>query len=239
MTLKLRTFLLLTLAFLAAASQACAISQRPTAGPITVPTDLQPAPTDVPPTVIPAPQNAASTPRVAPSQTIVATPTAPSVTITATGGNLAIHAGPDNSFDAIAALKDGQTVPVYARSIQDGWVEVPIPSQKDATGWVYTGTGYSNVSGYVLDLPLITTVEWPFGAYLSNCTPHQLIAQPGDIVLPPVTAAPANRVWFFPGLYTLYDADVAGKPAVGQVKLYAHTSQSTVKDGTGQKYTCP
>ncbi len=239
MTHTLRTSLLFTLTLLAVASQACGLSQRPVSGPITVPTDLQPAPTELPPTMIPLLRSDTSTPRVVPSPTVVATPTAAPVTITATGGDLAIRSGPDNVFDAIATLDDGQSVPVYARSIQDGWVEVPIPSQKDATGWVYTQTGYSRVNGYILDLPMITKVEWPFGAYLRNCTPHQLIAQPGDIVLPPVTAAPANRVWFFPGLYTLYDADVTGKPVVGQVKLYSHTDQSTVKDGTGQKYPCP
>ncbi|MGE5074215.1 MAG: hypothetical protein ACM3MF_12375 [Anaerolineae bacterium] len=159
--------------------------------------------------------------------------------ITAVGGDLAIRTGPADVFDAVDRLAAGSSLPVTARSIQDGWLEVPIPSQPGALGWVSTNTGYSKVDGYVLDLPLISEVEWPFGAYVVNCTPHQLLAKPGDKVVPPVSAAPGNRVWFYPGLYTLFDSDVAGQPQVTQVKLYEHTSVSVISDGTGTKYKCP
>ncbi len=234
-----RKLLLPLLLIVALSSQACRLSQRPATGSISSPTEFQPLPEGPTATVIPALQNDTSTPRVIPSPTLIATPTPAPVSITAVGGDLAIRKGPDTAFDAIASLNDGQTVPVYARSIQDGWLQVPMPSQPGATGWVSTKTGFSKVDGYALDLPLITTVEWPFGAYLINCTAHQLLAKPGDKLVPPVSAAPANRVWFFPGLYTMYDADVQGNPEITQVKLFPHTDVSVIKDGTGAKYVCP
>ena len=240
MSIQHRSSLLVLLLILALTSQACALRQRPATGPITVPTDLQLPPITEPAvTPVPALANDTFTPRVVPTATLIYTPTPAPVTIKAVGGSLAIRSGPASVFDAIATLQDGQTAPVYARSIQDGWVQIPIPSQPRSLGWVYTKAGFSQVDGYVLDLPLIAKVEWPFGAYLSNCTNHQVIAEPGDTVVPPVSAAPANRVWFTPGLYTVYDLDVAGRPVITQVKLWSHTSINLTKDGSGQKYTCP
>ncbi len=179
------------------------------------------------------------TPRVVPTPTLIATPTPAAVSITAVHGDLSIRQGPATVFDAIDTLRAGQTVPVYARSIEDGWLQVPLPSRPGSLGWVSTTTGFSRVDGYVLDLPLISEVEWPFGAYVVNCTSHQLEAEPGGKVLPPVSAAPANRVWFFPGLYKVYDAELANRPEVTQVKLLEHTQVSVISDGTGTKYTCP
>ncbi len=233
----LLVFLLGTLAF---ASQGCALQPRLLTTPIAIPTDIQqsldtaPAATPIPPL-----KSDTSTPRVLPSPTLIYTPTPAPVTIKAVGGSLAIRSGPADVFDAIAVLQDGQSAPVYARSIQDGWVQVPISAQPGALGWVYAKGGFSQVDGYVLDLPLITQVEWPFGAYLRNCTEHQVIAEPGDTVVPPVSAAPANQVWFTPGLYTVYDMDISGRPEITQVKLWSHTTVNLVKDGAGQKYTCP
>ncbi len=234
-----RKLLLPLLLILALSSQACRVSQSPATGPLALPTDLQSSPEGPTATVIPPLQNDTLTPRVIPSPTLISTPTPAPVSITAVGGDLAIRAGPDPVFDAIASLNDGQTVPVYARSIQDGWVEVPIPSKPGATGWLSTKTGFSKVDGYILDLPMITTVEWPFGAYLSNCTAHRLLVKPGDKLVPQVSSAPDNRVWFFPGLYTVYDADVQGNPVITQVKLFPHTDISVLKDGAGVKYVCP
>src|SRR5512135_2082351 len=237
--IKPRPFVVFALLALVILTQACRVSRRSATPTIAAPTELQPVQLESTATAVPPLQNDASTPRVAPSPTLIATPLPPAVSITAVGGDLAIRSGPDTTFDAIAALKDGDSLPVYARSIQDGWVQVPIPSQRGATGWISIKTGFSKVDGYVLDLPLITKVEWLFGAYLVNCTSHRLLAQPGDTVVPPVSAAPLNRVWFYPGLYTVYDADVQGKPAVTQVKLSPRTEISVIKDGSGQKYTCP
>lgn len=236
---KPRTPLLVVLFSMALLSQACVFGRRalpsiplPTSTPLVLPTG-------VPATAIPVLQNDSSTPRVVLSATLIYTPTAAPVMLKAVGGSLAIRRGPDPVFDAIAVLQDGQSAPVLARSIQDGWVEIPIPSQPGKTGWVSVKAGFSEVSGDVLDLPLITEVEWPFGAYLTNCTAHQVLLKPGDTVVPAVNAAPDNRVWFTPGLYTAYDLDVAGQPAITQLKLWSHTSLSLTKDGSGTKYTCP
>ncbi len=235
-----RKSLLALLSILVIASQACSLAPTPASGPIALPTGLQqPAITESVATPLPPLQNDTSTPRVVPTATLINTPTPAPVTLTAVGGSLAIRSGPAPVFDAIAELPDGQTVPVVARSIQDGWVQVPLPSQPGSYGWVSIKAGFSQVNGYVLDLPLITKVEWPFGAYLRNCTDHQVILAPGDTLVPPVSAAPANKVWFTPGLYTAYDMDVPGRPVITQVKLWSHTSLDLLKDGTGAKYTCP
>lgn len=239
MTFKSRTLLFSTFLILALSAQACRVSQGPAANAASASATSLPRVTQPASTVIPVLANDTSTPRVVPASTLISTPTPAPVSLTAVNGDLAVRAGPDVTFDAIARLKEGQTVPVYARSIQDGWVQVPIPSGNGATGWVSLQSGYSKVDGYVLDLPLISTVEWPFGAYLLNCTAHQLLVQPGDKLVPGVGAAPANRVWFYPGLYTAYDADVQGKPEITQVKLWVRTTVSVIKDGAGQKYTCP
>lgn len=233
-------FLFSSLVLLALATQACALRQRPVTGPITLPTQLQPSDiTKTAATPIPALQNDPTTPRVVPTATFIYTPTPAAVTIKAVGGSLAIRTGPADVFDAIAVLQDGQSAPVLARSIQDGWVEIPIASQPGSLGWIYTKAGFSQLDGYVLDLPLITKVEWPFGAYLRNCTNHQVIVEPGDTVVPPVSAAPANSVWFTPGLYTAYDMDVNNRPVITQLKLWSHTTVNLTKDGSGQKYLCP
>ncbi len=240
MLLNSRKSLLVLLFGLAIASPACSLAPRPTSGPIALPTDLQ-QPTVSEPAASPLPplQNDTSTPRVVPTATLINTPTPAPVTLPAVGGSLAIRSGPAPVFDAIAELPEGQTVPVFARSIQDGWVQVPLPSQPSSYGWVSIKAGFSQVNGYALDLPLITKVEWPFGAYLRNCTDHQVILEPGDTLVPTVSAAPANKVWFTPGLYSVYDTEVTGRPLITQVKLWSHTSLDLLKDGNGQKYLCP
>ncbi len=207
-----------------------------TAAPPAAPVELSASSTPAAPAV---PPEALTTPVAIPTQTLIFTPTPAAVSITAVNGDLAIRLGPSEVFDAVDRLKAGQTLPVSARSIEDGWLQVPIPSEPGTLGWVSSKTGFSRVDGYVLDLPLITAVDWPFGGYVVNCTAHQLVAEPGDKTLPPVGAAPANRVWFYPGLYKVYDTEVQSRPEVTQVKVYEHTQVSVVGDGNGTKYTCP
>ncbi len=164
---------------------------------------------------------------------------APSVVmITAVNGNLAIRSGPDPVFDAISVLPDGKSVPALARSVLDGWVQVSIPSQPGKRGWVSTKTTYSVITGNVLDLPEIMTVEWPFGSYLQNCTVHSMLVQPGNKVVPSISASPANRVWFYPGSYSIYDLDVSGHPWVMSINLWQHIEFHILKDGTRQQWNC-
>ncbi len=229
---------LILLVLLALAAPACgvapAVRMQPTVSPPTVTATVM-APT----ATLRVMPSSTATPRVIATPTLISTPTPGAVSITAVNGDLSIRLGPATVFDAIDTLRSGQTLPVYARSIEDGWLQVPIPSQPGSLGWVSATTGFSRVDGYVLDLPLIREVQWPFGAYVVNCTAHQLVAEPGDKILPPVSAAPANRVWFFPGLYKVFDADLESRPEITQVKLFEHTQVSVVSDGTGTKYTCP
>ncbi len=226
--------ILLSLAIL---SQACLVSQKATGPgtPVVQDTAFAPsaAPTQATDTPVPTEDPATGLLATA-TERPVPSPTIALVTITAREGNLAIRTGPDPVFDAVGTLRDGETATVLARSVLDGWVEIPMPSQPGTTGWVSTKTAYSVVNGNVLDLPLIRTVEWPFGSYLQNCTSHQMIVEPGDLPLP------ANsKVWFPPGLYSVYDTEVAGHPIVMNVKLWQHIQINVRKDGIGQTSTCP
>jgi hypothetical protein len=165
---------------------------------------------------------------------ITPSPTSPIVTVTVMNGDLSIRTGPDVSFDAIAKLQDGETVTALARSIMDGWVQIQIPSQEGRTGWISVQTNYSIVSGNLLDLPRIDTVEWNVGSYLKNCTTHQMIVQPGDEII-----QPGNAVWFTPGTYSVHDLDVAGQPVVANLTVLEHREYNIRKDGNGQRVDCP
>src|SRR6266498_1132765 len=105
MSLKLsKLFFGFLVAVLAIGSTACAASQA------TIPTVTE-APTEMLASATPTSglqeisfaTSATPTVQVTPSATKVV------VTVTAVNGNLSIRSGPDVSFDAIAALKDGET----------------------------------------------------------------------------------------------------------------------------------
>lgn len=219
--------------------QACAIARSQRSIQALAPTNGQPVATETSSTVAPAVATDAPSSTAVAGPTAISTPTPAPVSITAVGGNLAIRTGPSVVFDAIDVLKDGDSLPVYARSIQDGWLQVPIPSRPGQTGWVSTLTTFAQVQGYVLDLPMIRTVEWPFGGYLRNCTPHKILVEPGDVTLSAVGSASVSRAWFYPGLYTLYDADLAGQPEITHVALREHTQVDIQHDGSGAKWDCP
>ena len=224
-------FLVVVLAF---TNTACGTSQVSTSTVTEVPTET---PTLVIPTAdiesVPLVQSATPTIQVAPS------PTADIVTVTAVNGNLSIRTGPDITFDAISILKDGETVTALARSIMDGWVQIPIPSQEGKTGWVSLKTNYFIVSGNVLDLPRVDAVEWNVGSYLINCTPHRMLVQPGEVLLESVDGAPKNRVWFSPGLYSVYDLDVTSQPVAANLSVTEHREFHILKDGDRKQWVCP
>ncbi len=226
------------LLILAIAVQGCGTAPSPQTPAVQT---SRPVATDVPATPTPMPVATVDLKKTAvPSaEPVVPSPTLPVVMVTAVNGNLSIRSGPDESFDAIAVLKKGETVQALARSILDGWVQVPVPSMPGRTGWVSLLTNYSQVDGYVLDLPKIDIVEWPVGSYLINCTSHQLLVKPLETALPPVSQSPGNRVWFPPGFYSVYDTEVAGQPEVLQVQLGGHTEVKIRRDGNGLRSECP
>lgn len=214
--------------------QACTLVQKP---------QLSPTTTQSPPvatiTLTPSIQPSSITPTETPTITITPLPTFPLVTITAVNGDLAIRSGPDMTFTAIGKLRKGTTAQVIARSILIGWVQIPITADPLKTGWVSIQTNYSKVDGNISDLPVIKIVEWPNGSYLRNCTGHQLIVTPGDTLLPPVTDAPNNRVWFAPGSYVISDMDVPGQPMVKEIRLTPRIEVDLRKDGDGKLWECP
>jgi hypothetical protein len=215
-------------------SQACSASQQPALA------EAESQPAAVAPTNTLAPTMVVE-PTKTPTPTLEVTPssTSPAVTITAVEGDLAIRKGPDISFDATTKLQNGETATVLARSIMDSWVQIEIPSQAGDTGWISVQTNYSIVNGNLLDLPRIDSVEWNVGSYLINCTPHKMIAKPGNVILQPVDDAPANRVWFSPGLYSVYDLDVTGQPVAANLSVTEHREFHILKDGTRKQWTCP
>ncbi len=239
MNKALRQLFAALIVFLLIFIQGCTRPRAVTSAVPTLPSNEAPnLPTQ---TVIPASPTLPPTPTPVPAMVEISspTPTLALVTVTAVGGDLAIRSGPDMVFNAVAVLRNGETATASARSILDGWVRIPIPSQAAQTGWVSIQTKYSVVGGNVLDLPMIRKVEWPTGAYLINCTAHQMRAEPGGTLIPPVGDAPNNRVWFTPSLYKIYDMDVAGQPFVMNIFLDAHSQVSIQIDGNRQRSDCP
>ena len=215
-------------------STACGASQAST--PTATKTPMETLATIIP---TESPKNVSFAVSATPTIQVTPSATKSVITVTAVNGNLSIRSGPDITFDAIAALKDGETVKALARSIMDGWVQIPIPSQEGKTGWVLLKTNYFVVTGNVLDLPRIDAVEWNVGSYLINCTPHQMLVQPGDVILQPVSSSPNNRVWFTPGEYSVYDLDVTGQPVAANLSVTEHREFHILKDGSRKQWTCP
>jgi hypothetical protein len=235
------TSLLLFLIF-ALTGQACSSSERANPSRAPLETAIQPSltaslvtstPLALATENIPAPRTLSAMGSVTP------TPTLSQVTITAVNGDLAIRNGPDPAFDAIDILKNGTSASLLARSVIDGWVEIPIPAQADKTGWVSIKTPYSIVNGNVLDLPEIMKVEWPFGSYIRNCTGHKMLVEPTDQQLSSISDSTKNRVWFPPGMYSVYDLDLSGQPFVMNIALVQHSQVDIRIDGSRQRWTCP
>jgi hypothetical protein len=219
-----------------AVTNACGASQKSTPVVTEAPLETQPSLVEATASVTPIVSLVLS---AIPTIQVTQSPTIPVITVTAVNGDLSIRTGPDITFDAIAMLKDGETATTLARSVIDGWVQIPISSQGGKTGWVSIKTNFSIVSGNVLDLPRIDIVEWNFGSYLRNCTPHRLLVRPGDITLQPVSESPNNRAWFAPGSYSVYDLDVPGQPVAANLSVLEHSEINILKDGTRQQWNCP
>jgi hypothetical protein len=236
MPLKLSRIYFGFLVVVLAGASACSTSQKSTLAVTEAPIEIQPPLVEATASVMPTVSLALS---ATPTIQATHTPITSMVTVTVINGNLSIRSGPDITFDAIAVLKNGETATARARSIIDGWVQIPIPSQAGKTGWIFLKTSFSIVSGNVLDLPRIDIVEWNFGSYLRNCTPHQMIVKPGDKILQPVGDAPKNRAWFAPGPHSVYDLDVPGEPVVANLSVLEHSETNILKDGNRQQWNCP
>jgi hypothetical protein len=162
------------------------------------------------------------------------------VLITAINGNLFIRRGPHMAFNPIGVLYEGKTVTAVGRDMLSRWLQIIQPSQIRSIGWISIQTRYSKVSGEIESLPVIDTTDWPVGAFIRNCTHHQMVAQPGDYFLPSSYEFPDNEVPVFPGIYSVYDLDVPDDPVlIERVELREGLEVDIREDADGERRKCP
>lgn len=167
------------------------------------------------------------------------TPVAARVRVTAKKGNVFVRRGPDFAFNDIGVLFDGQSATALARDVLAEWVEVPLPGQANQTGWISIQSQYTLVDGDVMTLPEVEPTYYPVAASLRNCTLHQMLITPGNIILPSLDNFPANEVRVNPGAYVVLDTDVDGYPQVLKVEVREGSSTEVRVDGDGEKRKCP
>ena len=191
-------------------------------------------PADTPAAVPPTATLEAATPTVEPTPTL----TPPSeVIITAATGNLNIRRGPSQFYNVTTSLAQGGSATATGRDAQGYWLYIAIPSLPSAYGWISTQTQYSTIDGDIDSLPVVTP-EPPMPAYIRNCTFHPMLVNPGSVLLPPQTSAPANAAQFAPGAYTAADQSVAGSTP-RNVSLAEGTTVDITTDGLNNVYACP
>ena len=162
------------------------------------------------------------------------------VTVTADDGNLFIRRGPHLAFNPIGVLYEGTTVTAVGRDILSRWLQIGQPTQAVPMGWISIQTRYSKVFGEIESLPVIDTTDWPIGAFIRNCTHHQMMAQPGDFFLPSSYEFPDNEVSVFPGIYSVFDLDVPGDPVlIGEVELREGLDVDIREYADGERRKCP
>lgn len=224
-------------------NQACALLQQPPSfqtQPLPKTTEFPIEQTVTPGTrTLVIPQAGTETPQLILLETNTPSPTLSVVKLTAVHGNLFIRRGPHMAYNPISVLYEGESVTASGRDVLGEWLQIPIPSLPRKTGWISIQTRYSAVTGQVRDLPVIETVDWPVSAHLINCTYHEMLIKPGDIVLPSYHEFPDNEKWIYPGIYKVYDLDVAGEPEILTVELKEGLDIDILYDGKGHKRKCP
>jgi len=98
---------------------------------------------------------------------------------------------------------------------------------------------FTEVTGDVRTLPEVEPTEWPELAFLRNCTYHEMIVQPGGIILPAVQNFPENDVRINPGTYAVLDLELDGYPEVLTVEIREGSAIDVILDGYGEKKKCP
>ncbi len=220
---------------LAVALEACSTPVAPRATVASSTSGAQPVPS-IGASVMPTLPLPARTALPAPTS---ATPAISRITITATGGNLFIRRGPDLAFNPVGSLLQGQSASALARDVLSEWVEVPLPGKPDQTGWISVQTKFTTISGDLASLPELQIDYWPVGASIRNCTLHQMLITPGNIVLPSLVNFPANDVRVNPGVYVVVDTDVDGYPQVLKVEISEGSAVDVRVDGNGDRKKCP
>jgi uncharacterized protein YgiM (DUF1202 family) len=173
------------------------------------------------------------------TETIIPTQAQVSLTVTAVGGNLFIRRGPGLAYNPIGVLENGKSATALARDILSNWVQISLPSAKNRTGWISLMTEYSSLSGDLKTLSAIEVTDWPLHAYLRNCTYHNMVAQPGEIILPSYFQRPENEVRVYPGSYKIYDLDHPNTPEAADVEIREGMTIDITVNGDGEKRKCP
>ncbi len=203
---------------------------------------IQPG-TSLPPATaatLPIPTRAATPQANIPAPAVPAATLAPArVTVIATHGNVYIRRGPDLGFNPIGALLDGQSATALARDVLSEWVEIGLPDQPGKTGWVSVQTQFTTIDGDLATLPEEQPDIWPVGATIRNCTFHQMLITPGNVIIPSVDNFPANDVRVDPGTYVIVDTDADGYPQVLKVEIREGSAVDIRVDGNGEKKKCP
>jgi len=172
------------------------------------------------------------------SATSTATPTIgppPVVKVSASGGRLNVRRGPGPEYDTVGAFLNGQSTNATARNADGSWVLINTPNTSKTLGWITVKTQYTTVNGMVADLPVMV-VDAALPAYIRNCTPHEMLVNPGGAILQDRSSAPENQLQFFPGEYTVIDQTT--ESSVGNVTVYEGRTIDIKKDGSGKSSTC-
>ena len=160
------------------------------------------------------------------------------VTVTAVNGNLYIRRGSGSDFDPIGLLEQGNTETALGRDILGKWLYIPVPSTNSKFGWVSTLTIYSSISGHIKDLPVAES-PLAYPAFIQNCSIHNMLIQPANVIIPPYLQFPDNVVRFDPGEYTVYDYDMVKTPEILTVDLREGETFQVTASGTAAHHKCP
>ena len=158
------------------------------------------------------------------------------VAISIEGGNLNIRRGPSTDYNPLYILRDGETAIVVGRDRISRWILIEVPSVPGARGWVTTETEYTTVKGDVPSLPFLK-VEPASPAFIRNCTKHNLLVLPLEVILLDKFNEPYNEERFGPGIYEIYDLD-GPKGVLETVNLREGQTVDIRVDGLGEKSKC-
>ncbi|MFH1184201.1 MAG: hypothetical protein V1755_04070 [Chloroflexota bacterium] len=184
-------------------------------------------------------------PSAAPTQTATdsATETAtatvgppPVVTVAASGGRLNVRRGPGPEYDTVGAFLDGQSTTATARNGDGSWVLINTPDTSKSLGWIIVKTQYTTVRGTVANLPVLE-VDSALPAYIRNCTPHEMLVNPGGALLLERSNSPENQLQFFPGEYSVIDQTTESE--VAGVTVFEGRTIDVKKDSSGKSFSCP
>lgn len=230
--LPLKNALLL---LLAAALAACSLpfsAPSATQTPVSEPPQVRPSPTDT--AEAPLPPAASETPAPTPTKTL--TPEPQGVVITVNAESLNIRRGPGPLYNVVGILFAGQSATATARDSSGNWLYIPLPSAPSLFGWVAAQTAYATVSGDINSLPVVN-VAAAEPIYIKNCTYHDMLINPGSLLLKGQTGTSAYTTQVPPGTYTVSDTTV--NVQVAAQELFEGNVLVIYTDGLNNTYACP